>query len=1627
MSLDFKLGNDFLRVPKLPADGKGFVVWKERLELSVRARGLYGHLDGSVTKPKDKDTPTEPTGSTATTEGVTGPTGSTTTTTEEVSISEQRTKEINLYLQEEAVVFQQIASTIPDTLYLKIKGKKTVKEAWDALKSDFEKRSHMITIDLRKRLQDTRCTETGNVRTHFDNMRTLREELAGLGTTISEQDFSAIILGSLPKSYDQFLSAVTATASVLKQELDPEDLMLAIVDEYDRRSTRQGSSKEKGTDVAFHAGGTNNRGGRTTKKPNKDVECFNCRKKGHKKADCWAKGGGKEGQGPKMKSKKEDPKKESANTVEDNEDGVWMAIASDSDDESMANDEFEDFTISDNDIFFFEEEESNEDEVTNLTDHLKKQLKIADASKYIPYDSYDYLLDAKNFTDSSDDEQGAVAMKVSSGTDSDIEINPYWAKITVDELQQLGNPTEILDPDTDSIPDLVSMSESEDSVIFELTTPNSSCTSYSEIDNEERNLSLYSDEEMAKLDEDYEEEGISTFDAAMLVNAEGHDEEIQTELYDSGASRHMSPYRDHFENYISITPKSITAADKRYFQAIGKGDLRIKIPNGSTATTILLKGVLHCPDMGLTLVSIGKITAAGYKVIFKGATCRIYDAKDKIIGLISARNGLYRVDHEVVVNAAMIGEDPEILSIEEIHRRLGHIAPETARKMVSNKAITGIEIDSTTSIQQCESCEYAKATRKPIKKIRETPRAAKFGDEIHSDVWGPSPVQTPGRKEYYVSFTDDHTRWTHLQLLGTKDGVFQAYKDFEAWAKLHLGTRAFKVLRSDRKGEYLGKEFDQYLKSQGTIRRLTVHDTPEYNGVSERLNRTLLERTRALLHSSKLPKNLWGEAITHAVWLKNRTVTRSLPEGKTPYEMLYKEKPNMKDLHEWGTRIWVHTTNGSKLDWRSKEGKWIGFDEISNGHRIYWPDKRSVTVERSIKFVNGEVIIPPNQIAEPIQGENDQVNKEENLQRNLENKSESSDNESEDRERTLNDPEFPNLEDPTAKTVTSTSQNRKHSLPNPESSQSLASTRSQRIRIPTRYVKDIQRGIGTIDGSEKSNLPKGMQISEPIAQIEKEVEDENQIEHAMATVVSEMEAIDPLSLEEARRRPDWSKWDTAIQEELKALKKAGTWGIVERPKNRNIVKNKWVFRIKKDATGKVERYKARLVAKGFTQVHGVDYYDTWAPVAKLGSIRLLLAIAAQNSWPIDMFDFHSAFLNGQLDMNEEVFMEQPYRYEENNSKLYVCKLYKSLYGLKQAGRKWYDALCRALGDIGFKWSEADLAVFYAHKENSIAILACHVDDCTITGNSQQLIQSYKDKLKFKYSLTDLGPANWLLGIKITRDLEARTISLSQSSYIDSILTRFNFTDLKPLSTPMDPSIQFSKDQSPQTVEEIADMNKIPYREAIGSLNYCAVATRPDIAFSVSLLAQFMENPGRTHWEAVKRVFRYLLGTKNWRLTYGNTDNGLEGYTDADGSSQKHRHAISGYVFLMNGGAISWSSKKQNLITLSTAESEYVAATYAAKEALWLRRIIGEIFHPLEEPITLFSDSQSAIALTKDGSYHARTKHIDIRYHFIRFEVQRKSINLIYCPTDDMTADILTKALPNSKAKHFAKALGLSTT
>lgn len=447
--------------------------------------------------------------------------------------------------------------------------------------------------------------------------------------------------------------------------------------------------------------------------------------------------------------------------------------------------------------------------------------------------------------------------------------------------------------------------------------------------------------------------------------------------------------------------------------------------------------------------------------------------------------------------------------------------------------------------------------------------------------------------------------------------------------------------------------------------------------------------------------------------------------------------------------------------------------------------------------------------------------------------------------------------------------------------------------------------------------------------------------------------------------------------------------------------------------------------RGFSQVPGVDFFDTYAPVAKMASIHTLLAFAACHDFEVHQLDVKSAYLNGDFEEDEVIYMSLPPGVELTKDKSLVLRLLRPLYGLRQSARHWHKKLLRVLQDrLSMSQCDVDQAVFFRVEKNSLIAMGVHVDDLTVITSGIELMDEVKTNLRKDFEITDEGPIHWILGFAVERNREARTLSLSQVSYIDSIIRCFNLEDAKPVTTPMEPAVHLSATQSPQTAAEAAEMRDVPYREAVGSLMYASLGTRPDITYAVSILSRFSENPGRAHWDAVKRVFRYLSGTKNLKLTYGAAQFDLVGYSDADGSMHEDRKAISGYAFLIDGGAVSWASKRQEIISLSTTESEYVAIVHASKEALWLRSLIGQVFAPFNAPVPLMSDNQSAIALTQDHQYHARTKHIDIRFHFIRWVVQDKKIKLVYCSTEDMVADTLTKALSSPKVKHFAHALGL---
>ncbi|KAK1683412.1 hypothetical protein QYE76_044260 [Lolium multiflorum] len=435
---------------------------------------------------------------------------------------------------------------------------------------------------------------------------------------------------------------------------------------------------------------------------------------------------------------------------------------------------------------------------------------------------------------------------------------------------------------------------------------------------------------------------------------------------------------------------------------------------------------------------------------------------------------------------------------------------------------------------------------------------------------------------------------------------------------------------------------------------------------------------------------------------------------------------------------------------------------------------------------------------------------------------------------------------------------------------------------------------------------------------------------------------DPATYEEAMMSPDSNKWQEAMKSEMGSMYDNKVWTLVDLPDSRKAVENKWIFKRKTDADGNITVYKARLVAKGFRQIQGVDYDETFSPVAKLKSVRILLAIAAFFDYEIWQMDVKTAFLNG--DIEEELYMVQPKGFVDPKNADKVCKLQRSIYGLKQASRSWNRRFDKVIKDFGFIQCHGEACIYKKVSGSSVAFLILYVDDILLIGNDIELLSSVKGYLNNSFSMKDLGEASYILGIKIYRDRSRRLIGLSQSTYLDKILKKFRMDESKKGFLPMLPGKVLSKTQGPATAEERERMSQIPYASAVGSIMYAMLCTRPDIAHAVSLTSRYQSDPGIEHWTAVKNILKYLKRTKDMFLCYGGDQElVVTSYTDASWNTDPDdSKSQSGYVFILNGAAVSWASSKQCTVAKSSTESEYIAASEASSEAVWMKRFIVEL-------------------------------------------------------------------------------------
>ncbi|KAI5313376.1 hypothetical protein L3X38_042550 [Prunus dulcis] len=486
-----------------------------------------------------------------------------------------------------------------------------------------------------------------------------------------------------------------------------------------------------------------------------------------------------------------------------------------------------------------------------------------------------------------------------------------------------------------------------------------------------------------------------------------------------------------------------------------------------------------------------------------------------------------------------------------------------------------------------------------------------------------------------------------------------------------------------------------------------------------------------------------------------------------------------------------------------------------------------------------------------------------------------------------------------------------------------------------------------------------------------------------------------------------AEWRQAMQEEIEALQSQGTWSLEPNPGNKNIVGSKWLYKIKKNSDGSVARYKSRLVAQGFSQQPGLDFGETFSPVVRHTTVRLVLSLAAMNQWSLRQLDVKNAVLHG--DLEEEVFMRQPQGYEDPAHPEYVCKLKKSLYGLKQAPRAWNAKFTGYLPALGFKISQSDPGLFVKHDGPDVIMLLLYVDDIILTGSNADLVQSVVDNLSSVFEMKDMGRLAYFLGLQIAYPA-SRGLFVSQTKYAKDLLHKAGMQSCRACSTPCKPHNQILTDCG----EQLSDPTM--FRSVVGALQYLTF-TRPDLAYAVNTVCQYMNNPTDVHWLLVKRILRYVQGTLSFGINFTSISTRvsdpwqLSAYSDADWAGDINtRRSTTGFVVFLGPNPISWQSKKQGSVSRSSTEAEYRALANTAADIAWIRQVLQDVKYFLPNPPVMYCDNLSALALSSNPVYHSRIKHLDIDYHFVREKVQKKDLLVQYVPTEEQVADVFTKGL-----------------
>ncbi|KAK1408428.1 hypothetical protein QVD17_40194 [Tagetes erecta] len=1056
-------------------------------------------------------------------------------------------------------------------------------------------------------------------------------------------------------------------------------------------------------------------------------------------------------------------------------------------------------------------------------------------------------------------------------------------------------------------------------------------------------------------------------------NYDSNEVEDQVWYLDNGASNHMTGN----SNVFSVIDKSIKGrvrfGDDSCVEIEGKGSI---ILEGKTGEHRLLTDVYYIPHLRSNIFSLGQATEGGCEVKMKGENLWLYEASGRLL-LKSTRslNRLYKV--VLRVGSPMCFQTK--LDMESTpwiwHGRLGHVNFDSIRNMVMKQMVIGVpEFKNPT--QLCVACLAGKHTSSPF------PNESSYRSEyplqmISVDLCGPISPSTPAGNRYFMLLVDDCTRYMWVYMLKNKDQAFDIFKEFKMNVENEFGFK-IKALRSDRGGEFTSAEFNKFCSQQGIVRMLTAPYSPQQNGAVERRNRTILNMVRSLLKAMKMPQQLWAEAVRHSVYLLNRMYTKAL-NNCTPYEALKGRKPNLSHVRVFGCVGHVKTPKErlKKLDDRSTPMVYLGNEPGTKAHRMFNVQGRTIVTSRNVKFEENKKWDWSNSL-NTSQGDNDLTA-------------------SSMEEFCIIDDQDQDTQQPHKSQTESVSDQ-------PESSQSIdTGGRTEDSEPVNGNNTNLRRSTRTPAVPPKLS---DFVLDGRVKYGQNRQEDEDNID----LMLTQDDV--PKTYEEAATGQGWRM---AMDSEIQSIEKNKVWVLTDPPEGCNPIGLKWLYKIKRDAKGEVVRYKARLVAKGYVQQLGVDFDDGFAPVARMETIRLILSLSAKMNWKVFHLDVKTAFLNGEL--KETVFVKQPDGYVKPGLEMKVYRLEKALYGLRQAPRAWNHKLNSVLMQLKFRRCELEQSVYTRVTNNKMIVLCVYVDDLLLTGNDLSEIDHFKQQMTQNFEMADMGLLCYYLGIEVSQSEDG--IAIKQSAYAKKILELAGLKECNEVKIPMEPGLKLLTNEGGNEVDPTM------FRKLVGSLRYLTY-TRPDISYAVGYVSRFMQQPREAHLKAVKHIIRYVKGTVQFGIKYKTQIGGkLLGFSDSNYSTDSEDgRSTSGNVFYYNDGLVSWQSQKQPTVALSSCEAEFMAATAAACQAIWLHGLLVEITGKDQEIVSLFVDNKSAILLMKNPVFHGKSKHISPKYHFIRQCVERNQVLVDYVSGKMQRADVLTKALPRVKFEEMRKLLGV---